>query len=99
MIKKIHYQLVFVSGVIALVGTLLSAALSAPYVISNSPLLLPINQSLQPIQVLSLMLVVIIFQLLNQYLKQETISLPSSVKGFIISLPDETHELDTLTRQ
>jgi plastocyanin len=27
-----------------------------------------------------------------------TLSLPSSVKGFIISLPDETHELDTLNK-
>lgn len=27
-----------------------------------------------------------------------TVSLPSSVKGFIISLPDETHELDTANR-
>ncbi|MGA9171947.1 MAG: hypothetical protein WBZ20_17550, partial [Nitrososphaeraceae archaeon] len=27
-----------------------------------------------------------------------TISLPSSAKGFIISLPDETHELDTANR-
>ena len=27
-----------------------------------------------------------------------TMSLPSSVKGFIISLPDETHELDTANR-
>src|SRR5437763_317446 len=27
-----------------------------------------------------------------------TLSLPSSVKGFIISLPDETHELDTVNK-
>jgi hypothetical protein len=27
-----------------------------------------------------------------------TLSLPSSVKGFIISLPDETHELDTANK-
>ena len=49
-------------------------------------------------------IIIIIIIIITAYLQSKsvfdtgTISLPSSAKGFIISLPDETHELDTANR-
>lgn len=95
MIKEMPYHVVFVSEIIAIVGILLSAALSNPYVILYSSAL-PTNQSVTSTNSsVSNNASSNDIPTAKSVLETGTMSLPSSVKGFITSLPDETHELDT----
>lgn len=92
------YHLVFVSGIIAIVGIVLSATLSNLYVLfyssafaSNRPIASSNSSISNNTSGINIPTAKSVFE-------TGTMSLPSSVKGFITSLPDETHELDTANK-
>jgi len=97
MIKEMPCQFVFVSGIIAIVGILLSAALSNPYVILYSSALAT-NQSVTSTNSSVSNNTSYDIPTAKSVFEAGTMSLPSSVRGFITSLPDETHELDTANK-